>query len=332
MSNQPIFVWIEQNNGQAAMVSWETLGAGRCVADQLGGPLVAVVLGEQMSRLAEQAIQHGADQVLVAGDASLKQFRLEPYAALLTQLAQERQPVAILLGATNTGLELAPYVAANLGVGLASDCTDLRVENGNLVATRPILAGSLTANVAFGSARPHMATLRRRVFPLPRLDPTRTGEIVAVTPALTEAEITVKIEGFTAAPSRVNLTEAKVIVSGGRGVGGSEGFASIQALAEAMGGALGASRAAVDAGWVPYDHQIGQTGKTVQPNLYIACGISGAIQHLSGMKTSKVIVAINKDPEAPIFRYAHYGIIGNLFHYIPALVEEAKQRLGQEVS
>jgi electron transfer flavoprotein alpha subunit len=310
-------------------VSWETLGAGRYVADQWGSQLVAIVLGEQVRHLAEQAIQYGADQVLVAGDVTLKQFRLEPYAALLTQLAQERQPAAILLGATNTGLELAPYVAATLGVGLASDCTNLRVENGSLAATRPILAGSLTASVEFGPARPHMATLRRRVFPLPTLDPMRTGEIVTVAPALTEAEIMVKIEGFAATASRVNLTEAKIIVSGGRGVGGPEGFAPIQALAEAVGGALGASRAAVDAGWVPYEHQIGQTGKTVQPDLYIACGISGAIQHLSGMKTSKVIVAINKDPEAPIFRYAHYGIVGNLFHYVPALTEEAKKRLGK---
>lgn len=329
MSDQPVFVWIEQRDGQTATVSWETLSAGRYVADQLGGQLVAVVLGEQVSYLAEQAIQYGADQALVADDASLKQFRLEPYAALLTQLAQERQPAALLLGATNTGLELAPYVAALLGVGLASDCTDLRVENGCLVATRPILAGSLTASVAFGPAQPHMATLRGRAFPMPALDPTRTGEIIAVAPALVEAEITVKIEGFAAADSRINLTEAKAIVSGGRGVGGPEGFAPLQTLAEIMGGALGASRAAVDAGWVSYEHQIGQTGKTVQPDLYIACGISGAIQHLSGMKTSKVIVAINKDPEAPIFRYAHYGIVGNLFHYVPALIEEAKKRLGK---
>jgi electron transfer flavoprotein alpha subunit len=172
-----------------------------------------------------------------------------------------------------------------------------------------------------------MATIRRRVFPVPDIDAGRSGEITTVEAVMSEADIPTKIEGLEAASGEVSLTDAKIIVSGGRGVGGPEGFAPVQALAEVLGGAMGASRAAVDAGWVPYAHQVGQTGKTVQPELYIACGISGAIQHLAGMKTSKLIVAINKDPDAPIFKYAHYGIAGDLFEYVPALTAELKERL-----
>ena len=216
-----------------------------------------------------------------------------------------------------------------MGVGLAADAIDLSVENGTLQVTRPVLVGNVMAKVVFGPARPQIATLRRRVFPMPALDASRSGEIIAVAPVLAEADIATKVEGIEAATNEVSLTDAKIIVSGGRGVGGPEGFAPVKALAEALGGAMGASRATVDAGWIPYAHQVGQTGKTVQPDLYIACGISGAIQHLAGMKTSKLIVAINKDADAPIFKYAHYGIVGDLFQYFPALTEEFKKRLGK---
>ncbi len=328
MSNH-VFVWIEQANGIADSISWETLGAARRVTDELGGKLAALVLGDNVGELAQQAIQYGADSALVANDATLKHFRLEPYAAVLTKLAQEHQPVAILMGASNAGLELSAYVAAKLGVGLAADGIDLSVEGGRLMVTRPVLVGNVIAKVVFGQAHPQIVSLRRRVFPAPALDASRSGEVTAVAPVLAEAEIATKVEGFEAATSEVSLTDAKIIVSGGRGVGGPEGFAPVKALAEALGGAMGASRAAVDAGWVPYAHQVGQTGKTVQPDLYIACGISGAIQHLAGMKTAKLIVAINKDAEAPIFKYAHYGIVGDLFQYLPALTEEFKKRLGR---
>jgi len=327
MSNN-VFVWIEQTNSTADHISWETLGAARQVVDDLGGKLAAVVLGENVGDLAQQAIQYGADSAFVADDATLKHFRLEPYAAVMTKLAQEHQPAAILMGANNAGLELTAYVAAKLGVGLAADGIDLSVENGTLQVTRPVLVGNVMAKVIFGPARPQIATLRRRVFPMPALDAGRSGEIITVAPVLAEADIATKVEGIEAATNEVSLTDAKIIVSGGRGVGGPEGFAPVKALAEALGGAMGASRATVDAGWIPYAHQVGQTGKTVQPDLYIACGISGAIQHLAGMKTSKLIVAINKDADAPIFRYAHYGIVGDLFQYIPALTEEFKKRLG----
>jgi electron transfer flavoprotein alpha subunit len=328
MSNN-VFVWIEQNNSTADSISWETLGAARQVANDLGGQLVALVLGENVSDLAKQTIQYGADKAFVADDATLKHFRLEPYAALITKLAQEQQPGAILLGASNAGLELAAYVAAKLGVGLAADAIDLSVENGALQVTRPVLVGNVMAKVVFGPARPQIVSLRRRVFPMPAPDANRSGEITSVAPVLTEADIATKVEGIEAASNEVSLTDAKIIVSGGRGVGGPEGFAPVKALAEALGGAMGASRATVDAGWIPYAHQVGQTGKTVQPDLYIACGISGAIQHLAGMKTSKLIVAINKDADAPIFKYAHYGIVGDLFQYLPALTEEFKRRLGK---
>ncbi|MCK6626239.1 MAG: electron transfer flavoprotein subunit alpha/FixB family protein [Anaerolineae bacterium] len=328
MSND-IFVWIEQFNSTADSISWETLGAARRVANDLGGQLVAVVLGQNVGDLAQQAIHYGADSVFLGDDATFKQFRLEPYAAVLTKLAQEQQPAAMLLGASNAGLELSAYVAAKLGVGLAADAIDLSVNHGALEVTRPVLVGNVLAKVTFGPARPQMVTLRRRVFPLPAADTGRSGTIAHIAPVLTEGQIATKVEGIEAAANEVSLTDAKIIVSGGRGVGGPEGFAPVKALAEALGGAMGASRAAVDAGWVPYAHQVGQTGKTVQPDLYIACGISGAIQHLAGMKTSKLIVAINKDAEAPIFKYAHYGIVGDLFQYLPALAEEFKKRLGK---
>ena len=328
MSNH-VFVWIEQANGEADPIAWEALGAARNVAVDLGGELIAIVLGQNVDGLAEQAIQYGANSAFVADDLTLKSFGLEPYAAVITQLVQAHAPVAIVMGASNAGLELSAYVAAKLGVGLAPDCIDLAVVDGGLVAIRPALVGNLMAKVVFGEGRPQMITVRRHVFPAPEKDSDRSGEITPVAPVMPEDDIPTKIESFETAVGQVNLSDARIIVSGGLGAGGPEGFAPIRALADALGAAMGASRAAVDAGWVPYAHQVGQTGKTVQPDLYIACGISGAIQHLAGMKNARVIVAINKDSEAPIFKYAHYGIVGDLFQYLPALTEAFKKRLGR---
>jgi electron transfer flavoprotein alpha subunit len=265
----------------------------------------------------------------VADDATLHGFRLEPYAAVITELARANEPAALVMGASHLGLELSAYVAAKLGVGLAPDCTDLAVENGALIATRPALIGNVFARVSFGEARPNVVTVRRRAFPVPEMDPDRSGERVDVEAVMAEDDIPTQIEGVEIAESEVSLNDATIVVSGGRGVGGPEGFAAIQALADALGGAMGASRAAVDAGWISYAHQVGQTGQTVQPYLYIACGISGAIQHLAGMKTSGVIVAINQDAEASIFQYAHYGIVGDLFEYVPALTEVFRARLAR---
>lgn len=326
MSNN-IFVWIDQYKGSVDTIAWEALGAARGLAADLEGEVVALVFGDGVDDLAQEAIGYGADQAIVANDPSLNAFRVEAYAALVEQVVEAHRPAAMIMGASNAGLELAAYVAAKLGVGLASDCIDLAIKEGKLVATRPVLIGNLLAEVEFGEATPQMATIRRRVFPRPEPGRTRSGTTTRVDAVLAEADIPTQIEGLAAASDEVSLTDAKIIVSGGRGVGGPSGFEPVKELADVLGGAMGASRVAVDSGWIPYEHQVGQTGKTVQPDVYIACGISGAIQHLAGMKTSKIIVAINKDREAPMFKYARYGIVGDLFQYVPALSEEFRQRL-----
>jgi electron transfer flavoprotein alpha subunit len=324
-----VFVWIEQSDGTADSIAWEMIGAGRGIADALGGQVAACVLGDGVDGLAQEAIHRGADSVILADDATLLTYRLEAYAATLVKLAQEHQPAVFLMGASSQGRELAPYVAAKLGVGLAADCIEIEVDGASLVATRPALAGNVITRITYDDVRPQMATLRRRVFA--PLDPEsgRDGQVVTAGAVLSEDEICTKVVEFVTQEGEVSLTDANIIVSGGRGVGGPEGFEPVRALAETLGGAMGASRAAVDAGWIPYAHQVGQTGKTVQPDLYIAVGISGAIQHLAGMKTSKVIVAINKDAEAPIFKMATYGVVGDLFTLVPVLTEEFKRRLGK---
>jgi electron transfer flavoprotein alpha subunit len=326
---QDVFVWISQKNGEVDPISWEVLSAACPVARALGGKVVAIVLGENLDdALASQAIHQGADRAYVADDPTLGAFRVEPYAAVLTDLAKAEEPAALFLGASQAGLELAAYVSAKLGVGLASDCIAVDVDEVGLVATRPTLAGNLVTRVRFGEKRPNVLTLRRRAFSVQEPDSGRMGETRKVDAVLSKPEIPTQIDAYEEASGEVSLTDTRIVVSGGRGVGGPEGFTPIRALADALEGAMGASRAAVDAGWVSYAHQVGQTGKTVQPDLYIACGISGAIQHLAGMKTSKVIVAINQDPNASIFKHARYGIVGDLFAYVPALTAEFSKRLG----
>jgi electron transfer flavoprotein alpha subunit len=322
-----VFVWIDQSGGAVDSIAWEMIGAARQVAGWLGGQVMACVLGDRVDSLTQEAIQRGADVAVLVNDATLASYRLEAYAAALVKLVQEHQPVVFLMGASSRGRELAPYVAAKLGVGLAADCTEVSVQNGALVATRPALAGNVIAKITYSAARPHMATLRRRVFQPMQPDSGRRGQVLSAAAALPEGDIPTQVVEFISQEGQVSLTDAKIIVSGGRGVGGPQGFEPVRALAEALGGAMGASRAAVDAGWIPYVHQVGQTGKTVQPDLYIAAGISGAIQHLAGMKTSKVIVAINKDAEAPIFKIATYGVVGDLFKIVPALTQEFRKRL-----
>lgn len=324
-----IWTWIDHTQGEVDPISWETVAMARKLADSNGGNVVAVVLGRGQAEIATTAIHQGADEAIVVDDETLADFRLQAYAATLVALVGAHQPAILLLGASSKGLELAPFVAAKLGVGLAADCLDLAIEDGSLVASRPVLVGNLVAQITFGEAKPQMATLRRRVFPALAPDTSRTGTISNEAAALSEDQISTKVISREEASATVTLNDASIVVSGGRGVGGPEGFAPVKELADVLGGAMGASRAAVDAGWVPYEHQVGQTGKTVQPDLYIACGISGAIQHLAGMKTAKIIVAINKDPDAPIFKVANYGIVGDLFQYVPALSAEFKKRLGK---
>jgi electron transfer flavoprotein alpha subunit len=328
MSND-IFVWVEQLKGRPAPASWEAVGAARRLADELGGSVTACVFGGPgVNPLAQQAISYGADTVLLAEDTTLVDFRVEPQVALLAKAAREAESIAVLIGATFRGRELGPALAVDLDTGCIADCTALALEGGRLVATRPIYAGKLLCKCTIPERRPQIVTTRARAFPKPEPDPARSGEVVRVESAMAEDAIACKVTGFLEAEGGVSLADAAIVVSGGRGVGGPEGFEPVRKLAQVLGAAMGASRAAVDAGWVPYERQVGQTGKTVSPDLYIACGISGAIQHQAGMRTSKVIVAINKDPEAPIFKLAHYGIVGDLFKVAPALVAAFEEKLG----
>jgi len=328
MSND-IFTWVEQFKGEPAAVSWEAIGAARELADELGGSVVACVFGgEGVEKLAQEAISYGADTVLLAEDATLADFRVEPQAALLASVVREAEPSAVVIGATFRGRELGPALAVDLGTGCIADCIALELADGQVVATRPIYAGKLLCKCVVPDRRPQILTTRARAFAKPEPDPARSGEVKQVEPVLAEDDILCQVTGFEAAGGSVSLADAGIIVSGGRGVGGPEGFEPVRELAETLGAALGASRAAVDAGWMPYAHQVGQTGKTVGPDLYVAAGISGAIQHQAGMRTSKVIVAVNKDPEAPIFKLAHYGIVGDLFKVVPALNAALKEKLG----
>ncbi len=321
-----VWIWVEQRDGIIKAIGQELLGAGRALADSLGQPLTALVFGQNVSDVAAQSFDLGADSVLGCADETLAEFRVEAYGPLLAQMTQDRTPSVIMMGATNRGRDLAAWVAAQLDAGLVADGIAFSLENETVKVTRPVYAGKLLAEV-FVKDGPQIITLRSRAF-APAEPTGKDGQAEWVPAAVSEGDLGTKILGFESSQGKVSLTDATIIVSGGRGVGGPEGFAPVQELASVLGGALGASRAAVDAGWIPYDHQVGQTGKTVSPDLYMACGISGAIQHQAGMRTSKIIVAINKDQDAPIFKLASYGIVGDLFKILPALSAEFRKRLG----
>jgi electron transfer flavoprotein alpha subunit len=322
-----VWVWLENRNGDVSSVSREAIGAARTVADGLGEPLTALVLGHDVAGIADTAFDLGVDAVLGADAETLDDFRVEAYGPVVTRLARERDPSVIIAGASTRGRDLAAWVAADLDAGLVADGTDLEVDGRTVRVTRPVYAGKLLATV-YVTGGTQVITLRNRAFP--QAESTgKTGQAEWVDAAVTEEQIPTKVLGFEDKGGTISLTDASIIVSGGRGVGGPEGFAPVRELADVLGGALGASRATVDAGWIPYEHQVGQTGKTVSPDLYVACGISGAIQHQAGMRTAKVIVAINKDPDAPIFKLARYGIVGDLFKVVPALTAEFRKRLGK---
>jgi electron transfer flavoprotein alpha subunit len=323
-----IFVWVEQFKGQAASSAWEAMGLARTLAEGLGGRVVACVLGQGVGALGQEAIAYGADQVFVCDDATVADYRPEPYIAVLARLMREGEPAALLMPASARGRDLAGGLAAELGIGVIADVTNVRLEGDTFNVTRPVYAGKLLSDVT-AALRPVIITIRSRAFAKPEPDASRAGEATSVAPALAEDAITSKIVEWVVEEGKVNLADARIIVSGGRGVGGPDGFKPVRDLAVVLGAAVGASRAAVDAGWIPYAHQVGQTGKTVSPDLYIACGISGAIQHQAGMRTAKCIVAINKDPEAPIYKLARFGATGDLFQIVPALTEEFKKRLGR---
>jgi len=325
-----ILVWIEQTNHGAISSCWEVLGKGRQIANDLGTSLTALVIGAETAATAQAAQAYGADQVLTTTDPALATYRLGAYSAVLQAAITQSSATIVLTSATTRGRELSAAVACTLEAGLAPDAIDLRVENDRLVAVRSIYSGNILTDVTFSSAI-QVASVRPRSFPPPEAG-AATGSVQALTVPIDEATLGEKVIATQSTDSgEISLTDARIIVSGGRGVANdpAKGFALVADLAQTLGAAMGASRAAVDAGYIPYKHQVGQTGRTVRPDLYIAAGISGAIQHLAGMGNSKLIVAINKDREAPIFGRAHYAIVGDLFEVVPALTAEFKKRLGK---
>jgi len=321
-----IFVWIEQHNGIALPPAWEALGLARQLSG--GGTVTALVFGQNVDGVGSQAFEFGADAVIKADDASLAHYRFAPYVALLAKLVKENNPAIVLAGATIGGRELLAGAAADLDAGLLNDVTELALDGGKLQGVHPVLGGKALSVEAIVGDGPQFATVRPRAFKALEPEAGRTGPITTAAPILAEGDIATKIERVQEVSGQISLTDASVVVAGGRGVGGPDGFKPVQDLADVLGAAVGASRAAVDAGWIAYEHQVGQTGKVVSPDLYIAAGISGAIQHQAGMRTAKVIVAINKDAEAPIFKLARYGLVGDLFELLPALTQAFRQKLG----
>jgi electron transfer flavoprotein alpha subunit len=324
-----LWVFVETNeDGTAKNVGLELLTPGKVMAGKQGGKLVAVVIGNHVDAAVGAANSHGADQIIVVDGPEYQHYSTDAYAIALCTLVEKYGPTSMLIGATNNGRDLGPRVSCRLQTGLTADCTalDIDEESGNVAWTRPAFGGNLMATILCPDHRPQIGTVRPGVF--------KKGELTAGTAELIREEIHVAEDDIRTqvlelirdmGSEKVDLEGAEIIVSGGRGVGGPEGFAPVRALAEALGATVGASRAAVDSGWIAHAHQVGQTGKTVGPKLYIACGISGAIQHLAGMSGSDVIVAINKDPDAPIFDVADYGVVGNLFDVLPVLTEEIKK-------
>lgn len=321
-----IWIFIEHHDGLIRKVSLELLSQAKVIAATSGDPVVAVVLGKDVSSVAEAAGTYGADKVIAVDDEKLEKYTTGAYTSVLNKLAQAETPQAILLGNTAIGKDLAPRLAQRLGVGMASDCTGMGADEKDFLKfKRPIYGGKAFAELTL-TEKPVVATIRPNTFPSGAPDASHKAEVVQMEASIDADDVRAVVKDVVmAAALRPELIEAEIIVSGGRGMKGPENFVLLEECADAIGAAVGASRAAVDAGWREQKFQVGQTGKTVSPTLYIACGISGAIQHLAGMGSSKVIVAINKDPEANIFNLADYGIVGDLFEIVPLLTEEFKK-------
>ena len=325
-----VWVFAEQHKGDIASVSLELLGEGRKLADKKRTNLSAVFVGSGIKAKATDLIAHGADIVYIADDPLLKDFNDDSYAAVLTSLARQHKPEIILAGATAIGRSFFPKVASALYTGLTADCTvlDIDAETGHLHQTRPAFGGNILATIVTPNHRPQMATVRHKVMkPAPR-DDSRTGTVIEVPFDGSAALRTKVLRTVEELGETVNICEADIIVAGGRGLGSGKNFQLLEELAKVLGGAVAATRGAVDEGWIPYSHQVGQTGKTVCPKLYIACGISGAIQHVAGMQSSETIVAINRDPDAPIFNVATYGIIGDVHEVIPIMIKKIREMRG----
>ncbi len=322
-----VWVFAEQRDGELQKVSLELLGEGRKMADKLGVKLTALLLGDKVDELAKDLASHGADEVLVAENPLLSHFTTDGYTKVICDLVNERKPEILFIGATFIGRDLGPRVAARLSTGLTADCTSLDIdeEGKYLLATRPAFGGNLMATIACADHRPQMATVRPGVFEKMHKNEANNAIIEKVTVSLEESDIRTKIvEVIKQKKDIVDIGEANIIISGGRGVGDKDTFKLLQDLAEVMGGTVAASRAAVENGWLDRDYQVGQTGKTVRPTIYIACGISGAIQHLAGMQESDYIIAINKDETAPIMKVADLGIVGDLNKVIPEMIAQVK--------
>lgn len=322
-----MWIFVEHKDEKIRKVTFEMLSEARKLADQKSEELCAVVLGNNIGSFVEVIGQYGADKIYVLENELLSQYTTDGYAKALADLAKEQQPSILLFGATVIGKDLSPRVATRLGAGLATDCVKIGLDSeGKLTATRPMYAGKVIAEVGFSSDTPQMASVRPNILPATVLSDSRKAEVIRLKANISAADIkTTIVETIKTAGEKVDLTEADVIVSGGRGMKGPENFKILEELADVLDATVGASRAAVDAGWRLQIDQVGQTGKVVSPNLYIACGISGAIQHFAGMGTSKVIVAINKDPDAVIFGKCDYGIVDDLFKVVPIFTQECKK-------
>jgi len=323
---QGVWTIAEQRDGEIRKITYELVSEGRRLADALGQDLTVVLLGSNVKDKAAELGHYGANKVLVADDPRLEPYTTDAYVSVISQLVKANEPAILILGASVQGKDLAGRLAARLDVAMAQDCTAFAIEDGNLVAIRPIYAGKAYAKVTFENSWPQMAAARPKVMSISEPDTSRSAEVVDAAFTLDDGDLKTKVADTIKDESgKVDLTEADKIVSGGRGMKGPENYNILEELADVIGASVGASRSAVDAGWRPHSDQVGQTGKVVSPNLYIACGISGAIQHLAGMSTSKVIVAINKDEDAPIFQKADYGVVADLFDVVPALTEETKK-------
>ena len=329
-----VWVFVELERGKVHPVSWELLGEGRKLADRLGVPLSGVVLGPDeaaTSAACDHAFEFGADQVYLMRGAVLADYRTDPYAAGLTSLVETFKPEIMLLGATTLGRDLAGALATTLATGLTADCTELRIdeETRSLAATRPTFGGTLLCTIHTLEYRPQMATVRPRVMAMPAPEPGRRGQVIERAPVMAEEDVITKILSFIpdADAQKAQLAYADIVVAGGRGLGKAENFQLVRDLAAALGGDYGGSRPVVQAGWIAADRQIGQTGKTIRPKLYIAAGISGAIQHRVGVEGADVVIAINSDANAPIFEFATFGVVGDALAILPALTEAIRERL-----
>lgn len=324
-----VLVFAEQRGGRIQKVANELLGVGREIADRLEEPLAAVLVGSGItSAHCAELIAQGADKVIVADHAELAVYRTEPYTKVLAQVIEAFRPAIVFVGATTLGRDLAPRVSARVKTGLTADCTALEVEDGtrNLLMTRPAFGGNLMATIICPEHRPQMSTVRPGVMRQLKRDANRKGETVTFEVELSAADLNTEIlEVVTERAALKNIEEASVLVAGGRGLGKAENFGRLQDLAAGLGGMVAASRAAVDAGWTGHENQVGQTGKTVRPDLYIACGISGMIQHIAGMEDAGFIVAVNKNADAPIFEHADLGIVTDVNRLIPALIDELRE-------